>query len=79
MSNSRNRTINDFDSDLYELNKLVNQIFQALEFTPLQSMFSFVGAELEEKKALVEEPEIDWEMSLPAWDLTDSEKSEENE
>lgn len=78
MSNSRNQTVNDFDSDLYELNKLVDQIFQALESVPMQSIFSFVGAELAEKKALIEEPEINWDMPFPNWDSVNDDSEMED-
>lgn len=57
-------TVNDFESDLYELNKLVENIFQALNSIPMHSMFAFVGAELSDKPALIEEPEIEWYIPL---------------
>jgi len=58
---------NDFDSDLYVLNKLVNNIFDALSLVSLQERFAFVGAELSDKPALVEQPEINWDMPF-VWD-----------
>ena len=58
-----NLTVNDFESDLYELNKLVENIFQALESISLQGVFSFTGTALTHPP-LVIEPEIEWFIPL---------------
>lgn len=57
---------NDFDADLYELNKLVENIFQALNSISRPKLFAFVGKNIDdEAPPIMEElPEIEWEIPL---------------
>ena len=57
-------TVNDFDSDMYQLNKLVDNIFQALGEISTPTMFSFVGFGIA-KPPLITIPEMEWFIPFP--------------